>query len=173
MTKPYKIIFSILEDTLIGFHLYGYSKPVRKQLSTSPKFYFIDLGIKRALEKKLEVPLNEASYDYGKSFEHKVIVECYYLNEYLKKDFNFYYLRTKNNLEVDLVVERPGKSDVLIEIKSSKHLQERHVRNISQLKKTWKAECEAQVWSREEVQKTIQDINCLPWKGGLYHLFFK
>src|SRR3989338_70259 len=44
-----KKYFQILEDTWLGFLLEPYSKSVRKRLRKNPKFYFFDLGVKRAL----------------------------------------------------------------------------------------------------------------------------
>ena len=38
-----------------------------------------------------------------------IFLECIRLNDYLRKDFKFSYLRTKDDLEIDLIVERPGK----------------------------------------------------------------
>src|SRR5690606_10177246 len=43
--------FEILEDTLIGFQLPAYSRSLRKQQLSSPKFYLFDTGVKRAFDK--------------------------------------------------------------------------------------------------------------------------
>ena len=171
-SKTVQNYFSILEDTLVGFLLYGYIRSVRKQLTHSPKFYFFDTGVKRALEKNLDIPLKKATYPYGKAFEHRVILECFYLNEYFKKDFNFYYFRDKNTLEVDLIIERPNLPDILLEIKSSEKIEEKHIKHLLRVKKIWKKQCIAQVWSQEKNKKILKEISCLPWKEGLQALFF-
>ena len=133
--KTVKNYFSILEDTLLGFFLPHYHQSVRKQQRKSPKFYFFDIGVKRALDKQLESPLLKNTYLYGNAFEHRILQECFYLNEYLKKDFSFYYLMTKDQNEIDLVIERPGKSDILVEIKSAQRIQKRHVSKLCRFKK--------------------------------------
>lgn len=171
--KTVKNYFSILEDTLLGFFLPYYHKSVRKQQRQSPKFYFFDTGVKRALEKKLNLPLSAGTYSYGQAFEHRVLLECFYLNEYFRKDFSFYYLRTKDQSEIDLIVERPGKKDILVEIKSSLHIQKKHVSVLCRFKKDWPANCTAQIWSREKTAKTIEGVQCLFWKAALQSLFFK
>ncbi len=40
------------------------------------------------------------------------------LNEYKQKDFRFSYLRAKDDAGIDLIVDRPGASTALVEIKS-------------------------------------------------------
>ena len=101
-----------------------------------------------------------------------MILECFYLNEYLRKDFNFYHLRTKEGHEIDLIIERPGKSDILVEIKSTNLIQERHIKTLSRFKKNWQSNCQAQVWSQEKTNKKIQGVECLFWRQALKALFF-
>ena len=79
-----------------------------KRLLRSPKFYVFDTGVKRALEGCLNIPLAESGYAYGNIFEHKIITECFFLNEYMRTDFRFSYLRSKDQSELDLIVERPA-----------------------------------------------------------------
>jgi predicted AAA+ superfamily ATPase len=67
--------YQILEDTLVGFYLPPFHKSVRKRQLESPKFYLFDTGVKRALERSFNIPLNKRSYAYGKAFEHFVILE--------------------------------------------------------------------------------------------------
>jgi predicted AAA+ superfamily ATPase len=54
--------FCILEDTLIGFFLEAFSHSFRKRLSKSPKFYFFDPGVTRALSGHLTLPLQERTH---------------------------------------------------------------------------------------------------------------
>ena len=171
--KTVKNYFSILEDTFLGLFLPYYHKSVRKQQRQSPKFYFFDTGVKRALDKQLNAPLINGSYAYGRAFEHKLILECFYLNEYLKKDFSFYYLRTKEGQEIDLIIERPGKTDIIVEIKSTRSIQKKHINSLLRFKKDWPGACAAQVWSQEQAPKVIEKVKCQFWKDALRGLFFK
>ena len=170
--KTVKNYFSILEDTLLGFILPCYHKSVRKQQTQAPKFYFFDTGVKRALDKEIGGSLVRGTYSYGRAFEHRVILECFYLNEYFRKDFNFYYLTTKDQSEIDLIIERPRKKDILIKIKSTRNVQKKHISTLSRFKKAWPQACEAQVWSEEPQAKVIDKVKCLFWKDGLKKLFF-
>ena len=49
------VYFSILEDTLVGFLLPAFHRSIRKQQRVNPKFYFFDPGVKRALDRTLDL----------------------------------------------------------------------------------------------------------------------
>ena len=67
-TKTVISYFSILEETLIGYLLHPFHQSIRKSQRTNPKFYFFDLGIKRALDRTLGLGLQEGTYAYGEAF---------------------------------------------------------------------------------------------------------
>ena len=98
--------FSILEDTLLGFFLEPFQHSFRKRLSKTPKFYFFDLGVVRALTGQLTLSLNKNTSQYGELFEHFVILQCKYLANYFHREYKFSYLKTKDDAEIDLIVER-------------------------------------------------------------------
>ena len=105
------------------------------------------------MDKQLESSLVKNTYAYGSAFEHRVLLECFYLNEYLRKHFGFYYLRTKDHNEINLVIERPRKKDILVEIKSTQQIQKRHTGKLSYFKKDWPFPCKLQVWSQDKTFK--------------------
>ena len=111
--------YSILEDTLLGFPLMPYHLSVRKSQRQSPKFYLFDTGVCRALNRTLNIPLTPQTYAYREAFEHFIILEFIKLSEYLRKDWRFSYLLTKDRAEIDLIVSRSGQKTLCIEIKSS------------------------------------------------------
>jgi len=159
--------FSILEDTLIGFTLPAFHRSVRKQQREAPKFYLFDPGVVRALAGTLRVELLPQTYAFGDAFEHWVVLECYRMNEYRKLDYKLSYLRTKSGAEIDLIVQRPGKEDMLIEIKSAKQIMNDHVSQIKRFKKDWDSTCKAQIWSLDKNTKIIDGVECLHWEEGL------
>src|SRR3990167_3381528 len=116
--KTVATYFEILEDTLLGFMLESYRHSFRKRLRHAPKFYFIDVGIVRALSKTLTIPLVRSTNYYDDLFEQFIVTECIKLASYNKSEYQFSYLRTESDVEVDLIVERPGKQLLLIEVKS-------------------------------------------------------
>lgn len=121
-TKTVQSYFQILEDTHIGFKLNPYHESLRKRQNQNPKFYFFDIGVSRALSRTINLPVAPSTFEYGNRFEQFFILQCLALNDYFDKDYKFSYLRTKDNFEIDLVVERPGEKTMCIEIKSSEKM---------------------------------------------------
>jgi predicted AAA+ superfamily ATPase len=72
-------------------------------------FIFFDTGIVRALNKQVEYNLNPRSFEYGKLFETFVVNELNRRLCYQGKQFNLTYLRIKEDLEIDLVLERESR----------------------------------------------------------------
>lgn len=113
-----KEFFQILEDTLVGFNLPAYSQSSRKRLSTHPKFYFFDLGVTKALAKRLSLKIERGTSEYGKAFEHFIILELVRFSKYHRKDLDFCFYRTTSGAEVDLIVETPAGEVFALEIKA-------------------------------------------------------
>ena len=163
--------FSVLEDTLIGFHLPSFHRSVRKQQRTSPKFYFFDPGVVRALNNTLRVPLLPQTYAFGNAFEHWIILECFRLNEYRQLDYRFSYLQTKDGGEIDLIIQRPGEPELLVEIKSASRVTEEQTAKVRRFQKTWDGVCQAEVWSLDSISKNDGGIECLHWQTALQKHF--
>ncbi len=162
--------FSILEDTLIGYYLYPFQHSFRKRLSKKPKFYFFDTGVVRALMGLIEIPLNESTSAYGEAFEHFIINQCIQLASYFHRNYRFSYLATKDDAEIDLVVERPGQKILFIEIKSSSIVERRHLSTLTALTNDF-GECEAVCFSRDSYPKLIDNIMVYPWELGVKKFF--
>lgn len=158
--------FQILEDTLIGFQLPAFHRSVRKRQRQNPKFYYFDIGVARSLSSTIHQPIAENTYAYGKLFEQFVILEAYRLNSYYERDYRFSYLRTKDNAEIDLIVERPGMPLAIVEIKSSKLIDERDATTLTAFAKDM-GPAQGFLLSRDPVPKMISGVQALPWQMGL------
>ena len=167
--KAVKAYFGILEDTLVGFLLPAYHRSIRKQQRVSPKFYFFDGGVKRALDRTLRVPLNAGTYEYGKAFEHFVITQIAHLSSYRHPDWRLSHLRTGSGAEIDLVIERPGQSEALIEIKSARRIDERDVRGLARFTGDF-ANPTALCVSQDPTRMQIDGVLCLHWRDALAEL---
>lgn len=165
-----KEYFSILEDTLLGFFLEPFIHSFRKRLSHKPKFYLFDTGVVGALSNMLSVPLQSGNSYYGELFEHYIILECIRLSNYYDKYYRFSYLKTKDDAEIDLVVERPGKPILFIEIKSSNNVRPEQLRNFMTLAKDF-GQCEAICLSNDSYARQVDCVTILPWQQGLKQLF--
>ncbi|WP_446831744.1 ATP-binding protein [Candidatus Foliamicus sp.] len=161
--------FSILEDTLIGFLLPAFHRSIRKQQRVNPKFYYFDPGVKRALDRTLDVPLTEGTYEYGRAFEHFVITQIIHLCRYRYPDWKFSYLRTAAGAEIDLVIERPGLSAVLVEIKSSRRVEDRDTRTLKRFSADFRQPL-ALCISRDPQRMKMGEILCLHWRDALAEL---
>lgn len=158
--------YSILEDTLLGFFLYPFQHSFRKRLGKTPKFYFFDIGVVRTLLGTISLPLSESTYEYGDTFEHFIILQCMQLAKYYHRQYRFSFIRTKDDAEIDLVVERPGEKTLFIEIKSSVNVQESQLRVLKSLSEDF-GDCEAVCFSRDPYPKKLGNISVLPWAEGV------
>lgn len=97
----------ILEKMFIIINLRGFSRNLRKEISKTSKYYFVDLGLRNALIRNFN-PLNLRS-DTGALFENFAIVER--MKKHLNKRTyaNFYFWRTYDQKEIDLIEEKDGK----------------------------------------------------------------
>lgn len=165
-----KEYFSLLEDTLLGFFLESFHHSFRKRLRSAPKFYFFDIGVTRSLARLLRIPLQESTSAYGETFEHFIILECMKLASYYSLDYRFSYLCTKDDAEIDLVVDRPGLPHLFIEIKSSNEVLPNSLKTLSQLAKDFK-HCEAICFSQDPYVKKYGDVTVYPWQDGIKKYF--
>jgi predicted AAA+ superfamily ATPase len=168
--KTIQNYYQILVDTNLGFFLEPYSKSVRKVQKQSPKFYFFDMGVKRAIQRKLNTPLEEQTSDYGVAFESWFVNECFRLNHYLELDYEFSFLRTKDDAEIDLLIDRPGKPTALVEIKSRTMIDERHVKTLLSFELDFPGASLFCVSRVDRAQK-IGAVSVLPWSEALDILF--
>jgi len=161
-----KNYYSILEDTMLGLFLDAHHSSIRKRQKLSPKFYLFDTGVARHLQGLASQPLNESTYGYGKAFEHFIILEIFRLASYARKNWNFSYLKTSEDNEIDLIIERPGMPTALIEIKSSRMVQDKTIRTLNRFKGDFPGS-EAYIFSREVSARKKDGIEILPWQEGI------
>lgn len=160
--KTIRSYFEVLEDTLIGFLLPAYARSLRKQQRTHPKFYFFDTGVKRALASELTLPLLPHTEAYGRAFEQFCILELKRLNDYHATDYRFSYFGTPD-IDIDLVVERPGKKNVFVEIKSTHRLKESGLAPLMHVVKTAKNSV-GLCLCQEKMKRLSQNILICPWQ---------
>ncbi|MEK6733841.1 MAG: ATP-binding protein [Pseudomonadota bacterium] len=119
--------YHILEDTLIGFMLPAWKKSIKRKAISAAKFYYFDIGIKNTLAEIKNIDQN--SNLYGQAFEHFIILEVRAYLSYRRIKKSLYYWRSKHGHEVDLIIEE----DVAIEIKSTKQISDKHLKNLCYL----------------------------------------
>lgn len=163
--------FQILEDTLLAYRLQPYHQSIRKRERRGPKFYLFDCGVARALLGLQNQPLLSNNYGYGRTFEHFIFLEIYRLASYAGSDFQLSYLQTKDGLEIDLLIERPGMPLALIEIKSTGTVQDVHLRGLRSVKKDF-PDAQQMILSQEPRPRLVDGIHIMPWQMGIRELGF-
>ena len=162
--------YQILEDTLLGVMIPSFDRSIRRQQSKSPRFYLFDLGVQRALSGTLNVPVTPQSYGYGRAFEQFLVLEIYRLNSYFRKRYKLSYLRTKDNAEIDLVVERPGEGHVLLEIKSTQNASAQHGKYLRTFTREL-PKSEGWIVSLDEHNRMEGELRFLHWQSALALIF--
>jgi predicted AAA+ superfamily ATPase len=113
-----KAYYQLLEDMFVGFHVSAYAKSPRKNLLSTPKFLFFDLGVRHAAAD-LRPSADLVLANPGPVFEQWVGIELWKRLQYLG-DGQLHYLRSRDGAEIDFIVEHNGRL-VAIEAKWTEH----------------------------------------------------
>lgn len=104
--KAVENYLDILEKMFVIVNLRGFSRNLRKEISKTSKYYFMDVGVRNALIRNFN-PLSLRS-DKGDLFENWFIIEKIKAANIFEKPANFYFWRTYDQQEIDLIEERAG-----------------------------------------------------------------
>ncbi len=100
-----------------------------------------------------------------------MILEFLRLSNYLANDFRFSYLRTKDNLKIDLVIERPGRPLALIEIKSSESIVAKDLRHLISVQSEF-PNADFFCLCQEEHSRTVNGVQVMNWNRGIQSILF-
>lgn len=121
----------------------------------------------------LEIPgkvLLPSTSAYGYAFEHFFINECIRLSSYYQKEFQLSYLRTVNDQEIDLIINRPGQPTLLIQIKSAREVYPEMFKPLRSLKDEF-PNAELLGVSNDPYAKQFGDIKALHWQRAIEYIF--
>lgn len=96
----------LLEKSFVVKRVYGFSRNLRKEITKSSRFFFLDNGIRNAIIQNFN-PL-EIRNDVGQLWENYCFIERLKYNSYSNRGGNVYFWRTYDQKEIDLVEERGG-----------------------------------------------------------------
>lgn len=159
---------SLLQTGYQIYLLYPYYKNIGKRLIKSPKLYFNDTALVCYLLGLHEPQTLMNSPHFPHIFETLIV------NDFWKRFLHFgqmpslYYLRTRDGLEIDLVIETKQKLH-LFEIKSSATITPQHALSLSRAKR----ELEEIVQSASIISNSVQggfvrkDISNYYWQDVL------
>ncbi|MBI4710313.1 MAG: ATP-binding protein, partial [Nitrospirae bacterium] len=105
--KTVESYLDILVKMFILVNLRGFSRNLRKEIYKTSKYYFADTGVRNALIRNFN-PLNIRT-DAGELFENWFIMEKIKHLSNSRQYANFYFWRTYDQQEIDLIEEREGR----------------------------------------------------------------
>ena len=113
--KTVREYYQILIDTLLGIRLEPYRKrKVRNVITKAGKFYLFDVGVAGFLkQRRIQTEKGE---QFGKAFEHFILMELLAHRAYSDLYYDVNFWRTKSGLEVDFIL---GRGQTAIEVKGT------------------------------------------------------
>lgn len=96
----------LLEKVSVIYKRSGFSRNLRKEISKSHRYYFVDNGIRNAVINNFN--LLELRDDAGALWENYLMSERLKRQEYLNVSTDSYFWRTYDQKKIDLVEEREG-----------------------------------------------------------------
>jgi len=153
-----KEYYQILVDTLIGRYLPAFRKRAKRRVIEAPKFYFFDLAPVIHLTRRGHV--EPGSELFGRAFEHFIWMEIVAHSGYSGQNYPVAYWRTASGFEVDFVL---GDGEVVLEVKSSAMVDERHLKGLRAFKEEHKVKRSIVVSLDPESRRTMDGIEILPW----------
>lgn len=156
--------FEIVMDSFLGFLLEPWRSPKRKSVATA-KFYFFDVGVANFLAGFHQLP--RASAEFGRAFEHFIVMELRAYLSYHRIKLPLHYWRTRDGLEVDFIVG----NDLAVEVKASDNIQHKDLRGLRALAEEGQIKKRVLVCMEEQGRLTQDGILIQHWKDFLMSLW--
>ena len=84
------------------------------------------------------------------------------------------YLATKDDAEIDLIIERPGLKSLAIEVKSTHNVLKLDAKKLNGTLNLFKdlKNFDCFIFSNDPIEKKVNDVLFLNWKTGLLKIGF-
>lgn len=99
----------LLENLYIIFKVTPYSKNVARAILKEPKYYFFDVA----------TPQGNSGQKLENLVAFSLLKKCHFLTDCLGQKASLHYLKSKDQIEVDFILELEGHPPELIEVKWS------------------------------------------------------
>jgi len=156
-SKIIRTYFDILESTMLGFRIASWKSSKTRRLIIAEKFYLFDVGLGNYLSKRQP---KEGTPEFGKSFEHFILMELRAYKAYRNPELDITYWRTSTGYEVDFIL---GEKQVALEIKSGKMVHDIDLKSLKTLQEDGKIK-HLLVISQEKYPRDAGGIKIIPWK---------
>ena len=165
-SKTVKEYYQILVDTLLAIRLEPFKKRQSRQVITkASKYYIFDVGVAGYLTKRHITEQKGA--EFGKAFEHFILMEIVAYRSYSGKDFALHFWRTKTGLEVDFVL---GAGEIALEVKGVGRVEKREMNGLNAFIETYSPKRSIIVCNEKE-KRVCGKIEIFPWEGFLGQLW--
>ncbi|MFZ4394579.1 MAG: ATP-binding protein [Kiritimatiellia bacterium] len=157
--------FEILEETLLGFRLAPWRRVKNRRLIETEKFYLFDVGVANYLARRTP---RAGTPEFGKSFEHYLLMELMAYRAYMAPELDLCYWRTASGLEVDVVL---GDMTVAVEFKGSARVHAGDGLGLRALREEHAVKHVIVVCMEREPRKLADGIEVWPWTLFLEQLW--
>lgn len=156
--KVVRSYFDILEDTYLGFRIPPWKKSRNRRMITAEKFYLFDVGVANYLARRKP---RLGSAEFGKAFEHYILMELRAYQAYRNPDLPITFWRTSTGYEVDFIV---GDKELAVEIKGSARVHEGDLRHLSALLEDGPVKHRVIVCLEKEPRQLGKGLRVFPWE---------
>jgi len=163
--KVVRTYFEMLDDTLLGHRLVPWTRSRDRRMIQTEKFYLFDVGISNYLARRRP---QIGGAEFGKSFEHWVLMELMNFRRYRRPDLDIRFWRTSTGHEVDFVL---GEMDAAIEVKGARRVHESDLRGLRALRESHRVKRAVVVCLEKEARVLAGGIRILPWRVFLEELW--
>jgi predicted AAA+ superfamily ATPase len=160
-----KEYFHILEQTMIGYLIQGFTATTKRRAISAPKFYYFDVGIVNYLLKRNAMA--QGTEAFGHAFEHLIMQEIIACIGYNYSDEKMTYWRTSGGYEVDCII---GNGRIAIEFKSCDEVKSRHTKGLKAFQEDY-PQARLIVVSMDKYKRIMGDIEIFPAKEFLSELW--
>ena len=163
--KVVRSYLEILEDTYLGYRIAPWTKARTRRLILTEKFYLFDVGIANYLARRQP---RIGSAEFGKAFEHFVLMELKAYQAYRRPEMDIRFWRTASGFEVDFVL---GELDVAVEVKAGTRVHDGDLGGLRALAEEHRVRRAIVVSLERQPRTAPPGIEVLPWKTFLAQLW--
>jgi predicted AAA+ superfamily ATPase len=165
-SKTVKEYYQILVDTLLAMRIEPFKKrQSRKVITKASKYYLFDVGVAGCLTKRWLQ--DKRGVEFGKAFEHFLLMEIAAYRSYSGRDFEINFWRTRTGLEVDFIL---GSGKIAVEIKGASRVDRKELKGLESFREEYSPEKSIVVCNEKE-KRLHGKIEILPWKDFLHELW--
>lgn len=158
--------FEILEDTLVGYRIYPYSKKAESEdLIRHPKFYFFDNGVYNGMLQNFTPSADRV----GVLAEQLVFTQLLHSGWAKAEELTISSFRTRKGVEVDFVVENQNAT-FGIEVKGGESVSTDEIEGLLHFHKVCPNHSGLYVFHMGHAERRLGPVWALPWQKGLREL---